>query len=495
MNDSMRPCGGRMAVLGLVVAVAVGSVGCGSPSPDEVSDEYADYLSEVADVLDTIQTPTDVDAGVGRLRALVRDSYDLADRAGEIEHDAARELSTEAKTRQNEQGERISAGRRRLEVGGFLRRNNRSSEHLYEVLWEVSRSQIMIVAYTKAGRVPDADTPLEQAYVDLIANLEQESDFAARIDDIASARGAMDGLKTFSDERHAIRTRLAELGAQEPPAGVPDKYDSHYGAAAQRMGLVELMLNHLPDRTQVIELFRSELLAEQASRPNPFSANSNVGKPAEAGSVIVTLKNNRSLAGPRHQKMMAALKERAGAKDSRAYAEGDDHCVALSPVHNVEQFAESIDFGTVSNLDVGARRFVLTIDAAKFPETPKELPPFASGEFVVPGLEEGDYNRINFARKVMIPKNGVENLVVIHLLNCQAFDKDQLRDARGTLFKAAQAKGMKTAYLGSGDCAMVYASSEDVDELAAKLKLGKVESVDSLLRYIVIRLEEGKLAK
>jgi hypothetical protein len=227
----------------------------------------------------------------------------------------------------------------------------------------------------------EGESPLDRAYIDFIANEEQFAELAAGIQDRASAERAVGRMKELLANRQALFQRLAELGAEQPPAGIPPKFRDQYQAVQTRKEQIEQRLaasEHGPEiQAFLMEAIGREL--EATSEVDLYRLSAELRRHGKEKIVMVELKNREALAGPRHQKMTQMLKETAGALHAEAFIEDDGtYYLVLAPVEDMNGFLAKINLGAVSNINPAARKFVLTLDPAKIPDAAaQDSPPAA----------------------------------------------------------------------------------------------------------------------
>ena len=354
---------------------------------------------------------------------------------------------------------------------------------------------------------------LDQAYQDLIDNERKFADLMAGVQDQAGARQAVGPMKELLANRRAIFERLAELGAEMPPQGIPPKFADQYREVQSRKEQLETQLLQNPQGEQIQQLLIAEVGAnlEASADVDLFRLNAELRRHGPDKRVMVELRNRESLAGPRHQEMTRMLQETAGAIHAEAFIEDDGtYYLVLAPVDDMNAFIEKIDIGEVSEVDAAARKFVLTLDPSKIPGDATAGSPggppggFRPGGFP-PGrppagaaasgaaIQESERDRIDVMRTTFAGQHGRDGIVELHLKNAKAIQAPRMGKALGAIGRAAGGRPLQPIPLRSGDVYVFFESSADVNALASSLDLGEVEAIDAPGRRIVIVLDETKV--
>jgi hypothetical protein len=357
---------------------------------------------------------------------------------------------------------------------------------------------------------------LDQAYQDLIDNERKFADLMAGVQDQAGARQAVGSMKELLANRRAIFERLAELGAEMPPQGIPPKFADPYREVQARKEQLETQLLQNPHGEQIQQFLIAEVGAdlEASADVDLFRLNAELRRHGPDKRVMVELRNRESLAGPQHQKMARMLQDTAGAIHAEAFIEDDGtYYLVLAPVDDINAFVAKIDIGEVSQVDAAARKFVLTLDPSTIPEDATAGGPGGSPGGFRPGfppgaapggppagaaasgdaIQDNEKDRIDIMRATFAGQQGRDGIVELHLKNAKPFQGPRMGKALAAIGRAAGGRLLQPIPLRSGDVYLFFESSADVNALASSLDLGEVESIDAPGRRIVVVLDETKV--
>jgi hypothetical protein len=221
-------------------------------------------------------------------------------------------------------------------------------------------------APTTNANLPAANTPLESAWRELIAVQDEQFNKLTAVHNASQAEAIVESSIEFRKKQHAALKKIADLGGEAPPFGVPEKYREAYKESQDRLFARDNVVSQMipPER---LKQLNEQVEQSVAGWEDPFAQPAAMRGPAAAGTVVVTLVNNKSLQGEAHQRMIAMLRDLSGASQAEPLIESDGtYKVVLSPVNDFGQFASKIRFGDISNRDDSARSFTLTIDSARF---------------------------------------------------------------------------------------------------------------------------------
>jgi hypothetical protein len=385
------------------------------------------------------------------------------------------------------------------------------------VLWGCSNASDS--ANSAATRSTASDTPLDRAYRDFLANEEQFAELAAGINDRVSAERAVGRMKELLAARKAIFQRLAELGAEQPPQGIPPQFRDQYQAVQTRKEQIEQRLAE-SEQGQAVQEFLLAAVGrelEESSEVDLYRISAEVRRHGMDKMVMVELNNREALIGPQHQKMVRMLQETAGALHAEAIIEDDGtYYLVLAPVEDLNAFIAKINLGAVSNVDPAERKFVLTLDPAKVPaDAAAQVSPYPGGGAFPPGrfppgaipgypsegrggaeageISESEKGQIEAARATFAGQHGRDGIVEFHVKNARPFQGPRMAKVLGVITRAGGGRLLRPIPLRSGDAYFFFAGSGDVNALAAAVDLGQMESVDGPGRRIVIVLEEAKV--
>jgi hypothetical protein len=496
--------------LPLLLTFIVCIPGCDSAtSPADFASDYADHLNQVADALQEVETRDEADAAADEVESLLAEADRLQEQAKNLtdEGDPPQEVQDRLKAATDRVGDEIAR----------LQGSNLITPRLQAALEQLELSSEATINYAKAGSLPAPETPLEEAYVDLFRAEEDLTDIWEGVNDLASAQAAMPAFEEVWKRRDDALIRIAQGGGEYPSFGthVPEKYKDHFSAAYTRRR--QIHEKSIQDEDAVAKLLseRSSTMSDEVSAA--FRLSADIRKAGADNMVTVTLRNNRVLQGPRHQKMSQMIKDAAQAQHAEAVIDGDIYQIVLSPVPDMQAFLGRLDLGEVTDVDPQARSFVLTIDPDKVPEAaadtgpgfspragarggrpgrPQSGRPGARGnaEPVPPGtVTELDKRRIETARARITGQQDSENIIEVHVKNGGAVDRQQMMKIHRAIHEAAGAKRMLASKLQSGDAYLFIVSSKKVQDVADALDLGPVESVDESARKLVLTLDERKV--
>ncbi len=154
-------------------------------------------------------------------------------------------LSPEVEGQMTQAAERVQAEITRLQSANLI------TERLRGVLDEARLAQESFLASAKAGQLPSPESPLEEAVVELITIKGQFADRLGAIQNATSAETVVDELSNLWDKEYATLQRLAELGAESPPGGIPPRYADHFRAVTRRVEQADVRMQGLPDSAQI----------------------------------------------------------------------------------------------------------------------------------------------------------------------------------------------------------------------------------------------------
>ncbi|HEX5105522.1 MAG TPA: hypothetical protein VFV87_17005, partial [Pirellulaceae bacterium] len=218
--------------------------------------------------------------------------------------------------------------------------------------------------------LPAPATPLESAWVELIEVQEAQFQKLASIHNESQAEAAISGAIEYQKKRHAALKKIAELGGQKPPTGVPEKYREEYKAVEDRVYARDEVVSQMisPEkREQLNQQLRQALQSDPELAQDPFALSAEIRAAGAGNRATVTLVNNQSLQGSAHQQMIARLQQLAGASNAESVIENDGtYNLVLAPVTDFGGFVAKIDFGDISNRDDSAKTFTLTIEPQRF---------------------------------------------------------------------------------------------------------------------------------
>ncbi len=512
---------GIVATLGLAFATGCSS----STDPEDFAADYANYLGRVADRLASIQNTLDANTVAVEMDSLLNEGESLQTRAQALESEG--KVSAETAAAMKTQSERVRQQVERLRGSGLI------TAELDRALGRLQQTHSTTQAYAKAGALPQAETPLDQAYLDLIATEQKIADVLNGIQDVAGAQRAIPQLQELAAARVPIFERLAELGADEPPGGIPAKFNNHYDAARKLQDQAAQGWYSGGQGQQIRETL--VVAIEELDNPNVkwFRLSGALRRTGKDRIVLVELKNREGLQGELHQRMHQALKETAGATYAEALIEDDGtYKVALAPVADMQAFANKLALGTVSNLNPQERTMVLTLDQAKVatavgaqspttgspsgspmppmgqagvrPGFPPSIPPEARPGFppeARPGFPPGgtvnggpdrDRELIRVTRDTFVSANGADKVIEIELKNARPYQGPRAAKIVTKIAQASKGRLLRPLPLRNGDMCLLFLSEADVNALATSLDLGTA-TVDEAERRIVIELDDAKV--
>ena len=346
--------------LAAIVLATTTAPGCKPPTQQGVAQQYASLLKSVADRLELVQTKEDADAAASDIQTMVTAADAIVKQARQAEANGKVDEATQQSVKQ--QLDRISAAGKRLRAASLL------TDPLIAAMQQVGHSSESIVIAAKSGKMPPPATPLEEAWVAVIELHDKHADRMSSLTTPAAVEQSVGDLVSFRRQLHAALTKVAQLGGEKPPRGVPEKYREHYRAAEQRLIEKDAAVNVMLGQDKIAQLAENideTLSADPALAKDPFELSSTIR--TSASKATVTLKNNQSLAGERHQQMIARLKALAGASEAQSVIDPDGtYRVVLSPVADFGRLIAGIDFGDITERNDQAMTFTLTIDAARF---------------------------------------------------------------------------------------------------------------------------------
>jgi hypothetical protein len=363
--------------------------------------------------------------------------------------------------------------------------------------------------------LPAPATPLESAWVELIEVQEEQFQMLASVHNESQAEAAAGSAVEYHKKRFAALKKIAELGGEKPPIGVPEKYRAEYKAVEDRLLARDEVVSQMisPDRReQLNQQLRQALQSDPELAKDPFELSAEIRTAGAGNTVTVTLVNNQSLQGPLHQQMIARLQQLAGASSTQSVIEDDGtYKVVLAPVGDFGGFVKSIHFGDVSNRDDSARTFTLTIDPQKFqafagpgaagPSGGATIDPRTAGRppgFGGPGAGAAPGGRPSFGppsgssdqqKADFFARNGgMEKCVTLVLENAP---RAAMPESQVLIAAAKQIAGARsTFYLRTGgQQLLLLAPVEDIDALAGKIDFGKVTGHDAAKREIYVKIE------
>jgi hypothetical protein len=466
-----------------------------------VTKQYASLLEQVSDRLDSVQSQADADQAAADIQALLKKSDAIAQAARNV--DAKGKVSESTQEAAKASSARVAASVRRVNEAGLMTQSLRSAVEQIGLSFEAVASGI------GTGRMPPAESALDEAWIDYIETFDKQAELLTTITSAAAAERAIDEIVAIERKRHAALTRIAELGGNEPPTGVPQKYRRHWQAAKDRLdqqdGAVTAALGTEVGRLH--ELLQQAKAAEPDLEADPFRLSAEVRTAPTMATV--TLINNKSV-GERHQQMIAHLKQLAGAQHAEAVIEADGtYKTVFAPVPDFDRFVTSINFGDISNRDDASKTFTLTVDpvrfeaiAASLPVPNEPLPGFGRpGQpgyggpgFRQPGVGPAGgprpggaqaYGGIEQQRQAFYGRNGgFEKCVTLILENAP---RPGSEEGKALVEQARRVSGAKaTADLKIGQHFLLLAPVDDVEALAAKIDFGTVTAIDTANREITI---------
>jgi hypothetical protein len=345
---------------------------------------------------------------------------------------------------------------------------------------------------------------LEQAWLELIAVYEKQFQKLASVHNESQAEKAAESALQYHRDKHAALTKIAKLGGEKPPIGVPSKLAAQYRDAENRLYARDEVVSQMisPERReQLNEDIRKQLSADPTLAVDPFRLPAAIRTSPDQ--VTVILVNNKSLQGEMHQQMIARLRELSGAGNAEILIENDGtYKLVLAPVPDFNRFATSIPFGDVSNRDDSSRTFTLTIDPQKFqplarsnsanqsgPPRPNpggrpgaKAPPYAG-----PSAEGGNSNPVMEQRKqeFIARAGGLEKCAILVLENAPPRNSPELNSLLGKIRQTTGARSSMGMHV-NGRTAYLIAPIDDFAAVVAKIDFGSVTSQDPATREITV---------
>jgi hypothetical protein len=348
-----------------------------------------------------------------------------------------------------------------------------------------------------------AGDALEAAWGELIAVHEAHFKKLASIHNAAQAEAAFDDAVAFQRQKKAALVKIAALGGEAPPIGVPKELRAQYKDVQNRVYARDEVVSQMltpEQRERFTARLQETLLADPEFIQDPFQLSAAIrGASTRA---TITLINNKSLAGDAHQQMIAALRELAGATNAQSVIEPDGtYKLVLAPVADFNRLVTGIRFGIVSNRDDAQQSFTLTIDPQRFqaasagPGTIQAAAGGAGGPSGVPtrfpgGRGGGNPDQQMEARKAdFIAKTGGANRCVTLILDGAP---DSGTPEYGALLERIKQTTGATSSMGlriNGRRQLLLAPVEDFSAVAAKLTFGTIKAQDPATREIFIVVE------
>jgi hypothetical protein len=494
-----RTASGRALPLGLMLVVSALLLGCLPPTAENVTQRYAALLGQVADRLDRVQARDDADWAAADIRELLQKSDGIAKAARDA--DASKKPSDSTQQAARQASSRLAASIERI------RTNNLMTPDLSNAVQQIGLSFESVASAMAVGKLPAGDTPLEQAWAEVIATYDEKADLLATIAGHSDAERAIDRIVAIEKKQFAALKKVAEHGGEAPPHGVPDKYRKHFQAAEARMfemdgAATSRMGAEAAQRlNQQLQQARAAYLQLET---DPFRLPAAIR--TAATKATVTLVNNKSL-GENHRPMIDRLQELAGASHAESVIENDGtYNLVLAPVPNFGRFVQSIDFGDISNRDDSSMSFTLTIDPARFeavagvdsgrPGDPRAgfgrpvpggpgRPPF--GPPGGPGPRGGSPAEMMEHRKAdFIAKTGGPQRTVTLILQGAPDSRTPEYNALLSKIKAQSGASSTMGLAFNGQRQLVIAPVEDFDALVEKIDFGTVTSKDPAKREITV---------
>lgn len=374
----------RMASLVLLAPVTL-AMGCMPPTVDNVTKRYADLLTQVADRLDRVQSREQADQAAADIQNLLKKSDAIAASARNV--DASQKASESTQKVAKDASARLASSIERLRSSNLL------TPALSDAVGQIGLSFESVASAMAVGKLSAGDSPLEQAWAEVIATYDEQADLLAKIATPADAEPAIDRIVAVEKKRLAALKEVAEHGGEAPPHGVPDKYRKHFQAAEARMfemdGAATSRIGAEAAK-RLNQQLQQARAAHLSLETDPFRLPAAIR--TASTKATVTLVNNKSL-GENHRPMIDRLKELAGASEAESVIENDGtYKLVLAPVPDFQRFVQSIDFGDISNRDDSNMSFTLTIDPQRFEavagsgSTAPSGPPFGFGPPGRPGV-------------------------------------------------------------------------------------------------------------
>ncbi len=491
---AIRPIRGMRAAALCLSLLSPAGCGLGSPTPDAVCTEYADNLNKLADKLDAISSTAHSDAAISEIRELVMKTNALGDESARVEADEHQQLSPEVEQELARASDRVRTAIARVQDADLL------TERLRTALDEARLAQESFLASAKAGQLPAPETPLEQAVVELISLKGQFAEELTTIQNTSTAQAAVDRLSNLWDEEYATLQRMAGLGAESPPAGIPPKYADHFRVVTKRVEQADARLNGLAEIQQITTALAPALEHAPFKREDPFRIDATIRQAGSGRIVTVKLLNKQELQGPRHQRMVQMLAEAAGGANHEALINDDGYHIVLSPVENLDAFIRAIGFGQVSDVNHSALTFTLALDPSQIPETGSEAIGGAGPErrpFGSPGMgPAGEGPRTSVrpedlirAQKHRIAREtGSDNTLAVRVVNGRALPR-QSGPVMAALRRIAINERVLGTPIGEQDLVFVLATDQDIENVAALFQAGRVDSLDRGIGEIVLRVD------
>lgn len=352
----------------------------------------------------------------------------------------------------------------------------------------------------EAPPMPVASTPTEELFVKLIQGLEARIEDFKKIQDVASAKSSVGRIRDhLLEEQRLWREVIKTLGidGMKKFSGAPAGFQQRYSWAKAQENLAEKQLESNPQYDQILPVLRSEL-DDVLQQSRQMQIDPSEGLAAGQGEALVKLVNNQAIQGPRHQRLIAHIKQAAGASDSRSVIGKDgSYTVHLIGVSDFDALVRTLDAGAVSNVDRQTRTLTLTVDPTKFPELASDTSgrPEMPAAPVPPQESEG----ISAEREAYVTTQLAEmrkqhpgkNIVELRFLG--SMNADLAIKISEETFRKLTPVGLVNIPLGKGGCSLLLAVSGDYKEFGTKLDLGEVQSVDEDTPRITIKLDLSKL--
>ena len=482
-------------VLVLICSAVAAHSGCKPPTQTDVAQQYGDLVKRIADRLDRVNSVQDADAAAADVNKLLAASDRIIADARQAE--ARQQVPPETKQYVENQLERLAASRDRLVQGELM------TQPLIAAIEQLGYSTEAIAAAAAAsGALPAPKAPLDEAWITVIQTYNEQAELLSTVKSAADAEREVPRLVEIERKRHAALTKVAELGGEEPPHGVPEAYRRHYDAAKalvmQRDAAVTAMLGQ-QNTERLAAQIQAGIQSDPALAQDPFRLPAAIRR---AGSrATITLINNKSL-GERHRPMIDRLKELAGASEVESVIDNDGtYRLVLAPVADFGHLVKGIDFGEISQLDQQAMSFTLTIDPTRFAAAapaaepavirPEGRPPFGRPGAGFPGgtpptaLER---EKARFASRVGGPQK------------CVTLVLEGAPDSKTTDYEALVAAVRRVAGVSStarftvnGRQELMIGPVDDLESLAGKIDFGVVTATDAAKREITIAVDASKL--
>ncbi len=482
-----------MILASLVCGFLLTLPGCKPPTQQGVAQQYAALLKKVADRLDQVQSREDADRAASDIRQMLASADAIVQQARQA--DAAGKVDEATQQSVKQQLERITAAGQRLSAAALV------TDTLAGAMQQVGYSSQSILSAAASGALPPAATPLEEAWIAIIQLQQEHAERVAKITTPAAAEQAVDDIIPFRRKLRAGLAKVAQLGGEAPPRGVPEKYRKHYDAAAARLTEKDAAVTALLGQDAVnrlAEQIDAAMSGDPEMEADPFQLSSTIR--AASTKATVTLQNNKLLPGELHQQMLARLKELAGAAEAQSVIEPDGtYKLVLAPVADFGRLIQGIDFGAITDRNDEAMTFTLTIDPARFRAADSARgnpgtvgrPPF--GGPVARGPQGEPAAHMQREKALFMSRIGGPQKCVTIVFQGAPNAKSPEYDALVKAVRAASGASGTASFQWNNRQELLIGPVEGFDEWTTNINFGVVTAKDAARREITLAVDATKL--